>query len=179
MMNDIDRPLYIQYYASPCGKMLLASVDDALCLCDWSGMPTAERNMHRLMRLWRAERGETLVAREESTPLLWRAMKQLDEYFASSRRQFDLPLHPAGTDFQRRVWSALLEIPYGETRSYKDIAQRVGNLKAIRAVAQAIGANGLSILIPCHRVVGSDGSLTGFAGGLEVKKILLEIERRR
>ena len=163
--------VHLQYYASPCGEIVLASVEDKLCLCDWNEHPCAEKNMRRLVRLLNAE----FV--EETSAVLERTKIQLDEYFAGLRRTFDLPLHLVGTDFQKRVWNALLEIPYGETRSYKEIALKVDNLKGVRAVAQAIGANGICIIIPCHRVVGSDHSLTGFAGGLEVKRVLLGIER--
>lgn len=161
---------YLQYYSSPAGEIVLASVGDALCLCDWAAKPCAERNKQRLVRLLNVE------WREEISEVLRRTQTELDEYFAGRRKTFDIPLRPVGTDFQKRVWSALFEIPYGETRTYKEIATRVGN-QGIRAVAQAIGANGLSILIPCHRVIGSNHSLTGFAGGLEAKKILLETER--
>ena len=101
---------------------------------------------------------------------------ELDEYFGGRRRTFDIPLLTVGTDFQKSVWQALLEIPYGETRSYMQIAERIGTPKGVRAVAQALGANGISILIPCHRVIGADGTLTGFAGGLDAKRRLLETE---
>lgn len=131
------QPVRVQYYDSPCGEMVLASVGEALCLCDWNGMPCACR-----------------------------------------RKAFDIPLRLVGTDFQQQVWEALLGIPYGETVSYKDIALRVGNPEGVRAVAQAVGANGIAIFIPCHRVVGSNHSLTGFAGGLEAKRMLLEIENK-
>lgn len=173
-MPTIDHPqkrlVCMQHYDSPCGELLLASADEELCLCDWSGKPCAERNRRRLGRLLQAE------FCTDPSAVLTQTMRQLDEYFAGRRKVFDLPLRPVGTDFQRRVWEALLEIPYGETRSYKEIARRVGNLDGIRAVAQAIGANGLSIVIPCHRVIGSNRSLTGFAGGLEAKRILLNLE---
>ena len=101
---------------------------------------------------------------------------QLRQYFAGQRQAFDLPLAPAGTSFQREVWQALAEIPWGEVRSYTDIAQAIQRPKAVRAVGAANGRNPLPIVIPCHRVVGSDGSLTGFAGGLEMKRALLELE---
>lgn len=166
-MNSIN----IQYYNSPCGEIVLASMEDELCLCDWNEMPCAERNKHRLTKYMNA------VFRVETSYVLEQTKKQLDEYFSGTRKAFDIPLHPVGTEFQQQVWNALLEIPYGETRSYKDIALSIANLKGIRAVAQAIGANGISILIPCHRVIGSNHSLTGFAGGIEAKRILLEIER--
>ena len=166
----MKQPVCIQYYDSPCGQIVLASVGEELCLCDWNGKPCAERNKRRLVRQLNAE------LKEEPSAVLLRTKAQLDEYFAGGRRTFDIPLHPVGTDFQKRVWNALLEIPYGETRTYKDIALWVDNLKGVRAVAQAIGANGIGIIIPCHRVIGSDHTLTGFAGGLEAKRILLELE---
>ena len=164
------QPVYIQYYNSPCGEIILASIGDELCLCDWNQMPCAERNKHRLERCLKAD------FKIETSSVLEQAKIQLDEYFAGRRKSFDIPLHPVGSDFQKRVWSALLEIPYGEMRTYKEIARRVDNLKGIRAVAQAIGANGVSIFIPCHRVIGSNLSLTGFAGGLEAKRLLLKME---
>lgn len=166
----MKQPVCIQYYDSPCGQIVLASVGEELCLCDWNGKPCAERNKRRLVRQLNAE------LKEEPSAVLLRTKAQLDEYFVGERRAFDIPLHPVGTDFQKRVWNALLEIPYGETRTYKDIALWVDNLKGVRAVAQAIGANGIGIIIPCHRVIGSDHTLTGFAGGLEAKRILLELE---
>ncbi len=162
--------IYIQYYSSPCREIILASISDRLCLCDWNDMPCAEQNKRRLVRQFGT------VFKEEPSEVLLRTKKQLDEYFAGERKSFDIPLLPVGTDFQKRVWQALLEIPFGEIRTYKEIAMRVNNLRGVRAVAQAIGANGISIFIPCHRVVGSNRSLTGFAGGLEAKRILLELE---
>ena len=105
------------------------------------------------------------------------AITQLQEYFARRRREFDLPLAPAGTDFQRRVWRALTAIPYGDTISYSELARRVGNARACRAVGLANGANPLPIIVPCHRVIGSNGALTGFGGGLPIKRALLALER--
>jgi len=105
------------------------------------------------------------------------AKRQLDEYFAGVRRDFDVPLAPDGTDFQRAVWHALTGIPYGETCSYQDIAVRIDQPKALRAVGAANGANPIPIIIPCHRVIGADGSLTGFGGGLDSKRWLLDLER--
>lgn len=103
--------------------------------------------------------------------------KQLSEYFATKRQSFDLPLDFWGTDFQKQVWQALLQIPFGETRSYKDIALQIGNVKAVRAVGAANGKNPISIIAPCHRVVGANGKLVGFAGGLDNKDILLTLEK--
>ncbi len=104
------------------------------------------------------------------------AERQLGEYFAGRRRSFDLPLSPTGTEFQRAVWRGLREIPYGETISYGELARRIGRPKSVRAVGAANGANPLPIVVPCHRVIGADGRLTGFGGGLPAKKILLELE---
>ena len=103
-------------------------------------------------------------------------IKQLDEYFSRKRKSFDLPLDLKGTEFQKKVWNELLRIPFGKTVTYKDLSLKLGNLKAIRAVGAANGSNPVSIIVPCHRVIGSDGSLTGYAGGLWRKKWLLEHE---
>lgn len=104
-------------------------------------------------------------------------MRQLDEYFAKERKEFDLPLMFVGTGFQKSVWNALLSIPYGKTESYGALAARLGRPTAVRAVAGANGANAISIIVPCHRVIGSDHSLTGYGGGIEAKKYLLELEQ--
>ena len=112
----------------------------------------------------------------EETPVLARGKAQLLEYFQKKRREFDLPLRPQGTEFRRKVWDALLAIPYGDAITYGELARRIGQPKAVRAVGQANHHNPLSILIPCHRVVGANGSLTGYGGGLELKRFLLELE---
>lgn len=117
------------------------------------------------------------VVETDSNPILLETERQLREYFAGQRREFELPLDFQGTEFQRRVWSALLTIPYGQTRSYAQIAQQIGCPAAVRAVGAANGKNPLSIIAPCHRVLGSNGKLTGFAGGLETKAKLLSLER--
>ena len=113
----------------------------------------------------------------EETPLLKKAARQLSAYFAGELRNFDLPLAPQGTTFQRAVWNALLEIPYGATRSYGQVAAAVGNSKAGRAIGMANHSNPIAIIIPCHRVIGSNGKLVGYGGGLEMKEFLLEMER--
>jgi len=112
-----------------------------------------------------------------ASALIDKAAAQLEEYFDGERREFDLPLNPSGTPFQMAVWKELLAIPYGETRSYKQIAQNIGNPKALRAVGMANNRNPISIIIPCHRVIGSDGSLVGYGGGLDMKQKLLDLER--
>ena len=105
------------------------------------------------------------------------AVKELEEYFQGKRKVFTVPCVPKGTDFQKRVWEALIQIPYGETRTYKEIAAAAGNPKASRAVGMANNRNPIPIIIPCHRVIGTNGSLTGYAGGLKVKEYLLKLER--
>ena len=162
--------IYIQYYDSPCGRLVLASFADRLCLCDWSDNPFAERNRRRIEKYLKA------TFKTETTSVLEETKRQLDEYFAGKRKAFDIELRLVGTDFQHEVWNALLNIPYGATKSYKDIAQCIGKPKSVRAVAGAVGANAISILIPCHRVIGSNHSLTGYAGGLEAKRVLLGME---
>ena len=114
--------------------------------------------------------------RLESNSILDCAARQLREYFAGKRQYFELALDPCGTAFQQEVWTSLQTIPFGEVRSYRDIAHEVGRPKAVRAVGAANGRNPIPIIVPCHRVIGSDGSLTGFAGGLETKKLLLQLE---
>lgn len=166
----MDKIINIQHHFSQCGELVLASYADKLCLCDWSDNPCYERNKRRIERYFKVS------FKTETSSVLEDAKRQLDEYFAGNCKAFTIPLHLVGTDFQQQVWTELLNIPYGATTSYKEIAQSIGRTKAVRAVAGAIGANGISILIPCHRVVGSDNSLTGYAGGLKAKKMLLQIE---
>ncbi len=115
-------------------------------------------------------------AREKETTLLKQAITELKAYFAGQRRHFDLPLDEQGTDFQKRVWAALREIPYGQTRSYKQIAEAAGSPHGYRATGMANNRNPISIVTPCHRVIGADGTLTGYDGGLDIKKKLLELE---
>jgi methylated-DNA-[protein]-cysteine S-methyltransferase len=117
-------------------------------------------------------------AAQNETPVLKEAVRQLREYFGGKRRRFELPLAPEGTPFMRRVWDALLTIPYGETRSYKEIAALVGNEKACRAVGLANNKNPIPVIIPCHRVIGANGGLVGYGGGLGIKTLLLELEKK-
>ena len=121
---------------------------------------------------------KTIDCPVEETELIRETKRQLDEYFAGKRKDFDVPTRLNGTEFQKRVWLALRDIPYGKTASYKDVAAAVGCPKGYRAVGMANNRNPISIIYPCHRVVGSDGSLTGYGGGLDVKAKLLELERR-
>ena len=120
--------------------------------------------------------GSTRCTGAEATPLLRRAAEEIGAYFAGSRRKFTLPLAPEGTPFQQKVWEALRSIPYGETRTYKQIAIQIGHNQSFRAVGMANNRNPIVIMVPCHRVIGSTGSLTGYAGGVERKRLLLSIE---
>ena len=150
---------------SPVGILKLVATKNALVAVLW------ENENPKRVRL--AE-----LIEQVDHPILLETQKQLREYFAGTRQQFDLPLDFEGTVFQKKVWQALLSIPFGETRSYRDIAEQVGNIKAVRAVGAANGKNPISIIAPCHRVVGMNGKLVGFAGGLDNKKILLGLEKQ-
>ena len=157
-------------YESPCGTLLLGSFDGKLCLCDWQVEKHCDHVDRRLKRMLRAE------FEAGTSEIIEKTSKELDEFFAGERREFDIPLLFVGTDFQKAVWNELLKIPYGKTISYAEMARKIGMPKAVRAVANANGANAISILAPCHRVIGSDHSLTGYGGGLPAKRTLLEIE---
>jgi methylated-DNA-[protein]-cysteine S-methyltransferase len=158
--------LVYMYMDSPVGALKLVAHDHALVAVMW------DNEDHKRVRL--AE-----LIEDHQHPMLLRVKKQLEQYFAGQRQQFDLPLDFKGTDFQQQVWQTLLTIPYGETRSYKEIAVQIGNEKAVRAVGAANGKNPISIIAPCHRVIGSSGALVGFAGGLDKKQILLNIEQKK
>lgn len=159
-----------RHYESPCGALLLGAFNDKLCLCDWQVEKHRDHVDRRLKRVLRAEFEDGTSAVIEKT------VTQLDEFFAGKREVFDIPLLFVGTDFQKKVWDELLKIPYGKTISYGEMARHIGMPKAVRAVANANGANAISILAPCHRVIGSNGSLTGYGGGLAAKKALLGLE---
>ncbi len=159
--------LCTRLYSAPCGELLLAACGGRLCLCDW------RTSAHHGRVQARAGRG--LGGTGGEGDLLAEAAAQLDAYFAGARRVFDLPLLPLGTPFQLRVWEALRGIPYGGTMSYGELAASLGMPAAARAVANAVGANGLSIFLPCHRVTASHGP-GGYAGGAAAKRFLLELE---
>lgn len=156
--------LSYQYLDSPVGQLQLVANETALVAVLW------ENEKPDRVRL-------ASLVEDHKHPILLKTAKQLNEYFAGKRQIFDLPLDFSGTEFQQKVWQALLTIPFGETRSYKQIAEQIGNVKAVRAVGAANGKNPISIIAPCHRVVGASGKLVGFAGGLENKDILLKIEK--
>ena len=151
---------------SPVGLLTLAAKGDKLTAILW------ECEIDGRVKL-----GEMLE--DPTFPILLKTEQQLNEYFAGKRTRFELDLDFTGTDFQKEVWAALIEIPFGETRSYSDIARRIGRPKAVRAVGAANGRNPISIVAPCHRVIGTSGKLTGFAGGLANKELLLRLEGRK
>ena len=136
-----------------------------------------EESEEKISRIEIVNGTEKFDGKEEETELINKTYKELDEYFRGKRKNFDIPLKIEGTEFQKKVWNALLEIPYGETRSYLDIAKRIGNPKASRAVGMANHNNKIIIIIPCHRVIGSNKKLVGYAGGLDVKEKLLKLEQ--
>lgn len=160
----------IKHYESPCGELLLGSFGDKLCLCDWQVEKHRDHVDRRLKRMLNAE------FEKGTSEVVEKAERQLDEFFAGKRSTFDVPLLFVGTDFQKTVWNFLLSIPFGKTISYGEMANQIGKPKAVRAVANANGANSISIFAPCHRVIGSDNSLTGYGGGLVAKRLLLELE---
>ena len=151
---------------SPIGRLTLVATDEGLAGILW------ENDRPRRVRL-------DIEAEDNRHPVLIQTERQLKEYFVGQRKEFDVKLDLAGTAFQRKVWNALLTIPFGETRSYGQIARQIGNPTAVRAVGAANSRNPVSIIAPCHRVIGSTGTLTGFAGGLDVKAYLLALEGAR
>ena len=162
--------IHIQNYKSPYGELILGAFDGKLCLADWRYRRMRTSIDKRLQKYFNA------VYIEHEDTIVDAAITQLEEYFRRQRKIFDLPILTAGTDFQRSVWDALLEISYGSVITYQKMAENLGNKNAVRAVAAANGANAISIIIPCHRVIGSDGHLTGYGGGLWRKEWLLKHE---
>ncbi len=157
---------------TPLGPMLAGATEEGICLLEFTDRRMLETQIKRLRKYLKAE----LLPGE--SPFFDPLKKELEEYFEGQRKEFSIPLVTPGSEFQRKVWEVLKEIPYGKTRSYKDQAIAVGNLKAIRAVATANGDNRIAILIPCHRVIGSDGQMTGYGGGIWRKQWMIEMERR-
>jgi len=160
----------ISYFKTNYGELILGSFDNKLCLCDWR---------YRKMRNAIDKRitfGLDTEYIENDSEIIEETKKQLNQYFNRERTEFDLPLLLVGSDFQKQVWHELLKIPYGRTETYLGLSRKLGDINAIRAVATANGANAISIIIPCHRIVGSDGKMVGYAGGLDTKRRLLQLE---
>jgi methylated-DNA-[protein]-cysteine S-methyltransferase len=165
-MRDTAKTYVFRSMASPVGRLTLVASDAGLAAVLW------ENDSPKRVPL-------AIAGEDARHPVLREAERQLKEYFAGKRTAFDLPLDFHGTEFQKRVWKALLKIPFGETRSYGQIARTLGKPSAMRAVGAANGRNPISIIAPCHRVIGKDGKLTGFAGGLKAKAHLLALEAQR
>ena len=166
-MNQIN----IKYYKTKIGELILGSFDGRLCLLDYR---------YRRMRVTvdnRIKKGLGADFVEKNDEVLSKVRAQLDEYLNGDRTSFDIPVLMVGTDFQKSVWEALMKMPYGKTASYLDIAKFINKEKAVRAVANANGANSMSLIIPCHRIIGSNGELVGYGGGVPVKKRLLKFEQ--
>jgi len=162
--------IVINFFKTPVGELILGAFHEKLCLCDWR---------YRKMRPSidkRIQIGLDASFEEGETAIMETAKHQLNEYFSADRMDFDVPLLMVGSPFQKTVWIELLKIPYGKTESYLGLSRKIGNEKAIRSVAAANGANAISILVPCHRIIGSDGKLTGYGGGLHTKRKLLQLE---
>lgn len=163
--------MIVTEYLSPCGTLELGAIGNKLCMCDWIDNPSHESNRTNIAAIKQCviERGVAEVIETAAT--------QLDEYFARSRQSFDIPLAMIGSDFRKLVWHQLCTIPYGTTDSYGSLARSMQLPHHTRAIANAAGANAISIIIPCHRLIGSDGKLTGYAGGLAAKRYLIDLER--
>lgn len=170
--------MYATLYQSPIGNLELVEENGVLIRVVYLSQEEKEKEClqsktSKKKLLQAASRKEIEL---RSTPILEEAVRQLEEYFSGVRKEFQLPLDLRGTEFQKKVWRALLEIPYGETRSYGEIAERIGNPKATRAVGMANHNNPIMIIVPCHRVIGKNRSMTGYACGIEVKEALLRLE---
>jgi methylated-DNA-[protein]-cysteine S-methyltransferase len=167
-MNQIN----IQYHRTEIGELVLASFGGKLCLLGFGYQKVTQIVAARIKKTLDAE----FV--EQDDEILERMKRRIDEYLKGARKAFDVPLLLVGSDFQNRVWSALRKVPYGTTTTYLQVARDISNEKAARAVGNALRANPIIVIVPCHRVIGSDGELTGYGGGLSVKKRLLELEQK-
>lgn len=166
----MENQINISYFKNPFGELLLGSFNQQLCLADWR---------YRKMRTaidQRIQNGLNATYIEETTEIIEETKLQFNQYFEGNRNEFNIPLLLVGTDFQKKVWNTLLQIPFGKTNTYLGLSKKLAQEKAIRAVAAANGANAISIIIPCHRIIGSNGDLIGYAGGLNTKTKLLELE---
>jgi methylated-DNA-[protein]-cysteine S-methyltransferase len=167
----MDNKIIIKYYKSPVGELILGSYNEQLCLCDWR-----YRKMRKQIDIRIQTQLNTSYIEGDSL-IIKKTIEQLAEYFVGERKEFNITTLLLGSIFQKQVWELLQQIPYGQTRSYLELSDALGNKKAIRAVAAANGANAISIIIPCHRIIGSDGKLIGYAGGLDIKRKLLDLEK--
>ncbi len=169
-MNTIQKNIHIAYEKTKIGELIIGSYDNKLCLLDFRYRRMRTTVDNRIKRLLKAD----FIEQEDE--IITETKKQIEEYLQGSRKTFDIPLLLLGSDFQKQVWHELLKVNYGETATYLDIATRIGNPKAVRAAASANGANAIALIVPCHRIIESNGELGGFGGGLPVKKRLLNLE---
>lgn len=165
-----DGKIYIRYYSCTLGDLVLGDYEGRLCLCDWQKSRRHRRNLGLLMSALRAD----IV--ERPTPLTDETIAQIEQYIGLSRREFNIPLLQIGTEFQKQVWTELLNTHYGQRLTYLEVAKNIGRPTACRAVGNAVGANPISILVPCHRVNSPGSKVAGYAGGVEAKRRLLQIE---
>lgn len=168
--GDSVKQINIQYYKTPYTHFILGSFENKLCLLDFKYKKTRATIDNKLKKNLKAQ------FIEKDDEILKKTKQQIDEYFNKQRKKFDIPIITVGTEFQKSVWSKLIEIPYGTTSTYAQLAKNIGKEKAVRAVANANGANCINLIIPCHRIIGSNGELTGYSGGLALKKQLLYLE---
>jgi methylated-DNA-[protein]-cysteine S-methyltransferase len=169
----MQQKIQTEIYQSPVGDLILGSFEDQLCLCDWQYRKMRNSIDKRIQAKLKS------VYELRNSPIINETKEQLTEYFNGTRTSFDLPMLWVGTEFQKSVWKALMNIPFGKTETYLELSKTLGNEKAIRAVAAANGANAISIIVPCHRIIGSRGELVAYAGGLSAKRKLLELENPR
>jgi methylated-DNA-[protein]-cysteine S-methyltransferase len=184
-MPEVMVKVKIYEYDSPCGKLYLAAKKGNICLCDWALSKNLGDTLSRLSKALDIEfilpetehvEGTKKLRPEKPSKVIVSAKKQLGQYFSGRRKTFNIPYQMAGTPFQQAVWKSLMDIPYGKSVSYAEIAAMAGYPKAVRAAANACGDNALTVIIPCHRVIGSDDGLTGYGGGLGAKRYLLDLE---
>ncbi|PID27733.1 MAG: cysteine methyltransferase [Candidatus Cloacimonadota bacterium] len=166
-MNKIN----ISYHKSEAGELIIGSFCGKICIADFRYRRMRNTIDDRIKKALKAD----FIESEDT--IINETKKQIDEYLQGARREFDIPFLTVGSDFQKKVWTALLNVPYGKTASYSDLAESINNPKAVRAVANANGANALAFIIPCHRIIRADGNTGGYGGGLSVKKKLLKMER--
>ncbi len=171
MLTSAKKKIYIQYYKAFGTEFILGSFEESLCLLDYRYRKNREGIDRRL------QKGLHSVYVYQNSSVIKKTRMQLDEYFAQKRNYFDIKLLMVGTTFQKKVWKALLKVSYAQTSSYLNLAKIIKNEKVVRALANANGANAISIIIPCHRIIGADGSLGGYAGGLQMKEKLLNLEK--
>lgn len=165
-----QQQISISYYKNPFGELLLGSYNQQLCLADWRYRNKRTSIDNRIQMALNAHYVE------QDDAILDKTKTQLSHYFEGKRTEFDIPLLLIGSDFQKKVWNTLLQIPFGKTDTYLGLSKKLANEKAIRAVASANGANAISIIVPCHRIIGNKGALVGYAGGLNTKMKLLTLE---